>query len=295
VRQVASAAQLAAVIATVILALIHVFADPAAADFGDPVECTGPGSRNPHCDVRAENDPRYADAGDGTVVCRQDGEVVPCLTEDGWLGSDGCRYLLIEDVAPPAGTETPGAAYRPTCPDDPAGARRAFVWITDAEAPGLSELAQVAMSRLAPPAPRIALSPPPPAPQLVMLPTWLWVDQATWTPRSATASVPGVTVSATATPVRVDWSTGDGGELTCDGPGTPWQPGSDPDAESPTCGHTYTRTSKSQPGGVFAVSANVTWLVTWSGGGVTGSGGPLLSTETVPVQVVESLSRNVRS
>jgi hypothetical protein len=294
-RQIASAARLAAAIAAVILLVIQAFADPASADFADPVECTGPGGNNPHCDVRAENDPVYTDDGDGAVACRQGGEVVPCVNEDGWLGSDGCRYLRLDGVAPPAGVETPGAAYRPTCPEDPPGAQRALVWIPDSDAPGLAQLARIAVSRLAPPTPEIGLSPPPPAPQLVMLPVWLWVDEATWAPRSATASVPGVSVTATATPTRVDWTTGDGGTHTCHNRGEPWRKGMDPRAESPTCGHTYTAPSRSQPGGVYELRATVTWRVSWSGGGSSGNADPLLTTSTTPVQVAESLSRNTGS
>jgi hypothetical protein len=280
-------------VAAATLALEFGSAQPVQASIGDPVDCTDSNNgANPHCDVTAENEPVYEDGGDGNVVCRQGGDVVPCVNDDGWLGSDGCRYLQLDDVAPPAGAETPGAAYRPTCPGDPAGSARAAVWLPDSETPGLVQLAQIAVSRLAPPAPQIELSPPPPAPQLVMLPMWLWVDEATWGPRSATASVPGVSVTATATPTRVVWLTGDGGTQACDGPGKPWQPGMDPRAESPACGHTYTGPSRNEPGGVYELRATVTWQVSWSGGGSSGTVGPLSTTSVTPVRVAESLARN---
>jgi hypothetical protein len=124
-----------------------------------------------------------------------------------------------------------------------------------------------------------------------MLPTWLWVSPRWWVARSASASVPGVTVTAVATPMRVRWLTGDGAEYACDG-GTPYTSGVDPTTASPDCGHTYTRPSAGRPGGVFQLMATVTWQVSWSGGGASGTIGPLFSTTTVPVRVVESLSVN---
>lgn len=266
---------------------------PGWASIGDPVECTDPDdTSNPHCDVTAETGPVYTAGRDGDVVCRQDGEVVPCVTEDGWLGSDGCRYLRLDDAPPPAEAESQGAPYQRTCPGDPPGSQRPVVWLPDSEAPGLAQLAQIAVSRLAPPAPQIEVSPPPPAPQLVMLPMWLWVDESTWEPRSATAGVPGVSVTATATPTQVRWLTGDGGTRTCDGPGQPWQAGTDPKAESPTCGYTYATPSTGQPDGVYELRATVTWRVSWSGGGASGTVDPLSTTSTTPVRVAESLARN---
>jgi hypothetical protein len=288
------AATLAALVAlTASFVIAFGFAQPAHADVGDLVECTEPVVTNPHCDVTAENETEYTQDGDsGEVVCRQDGEVVPCVTEDGWLGSDGCRYLRLDDVSPPAGAEGPGASYQPTCPDDPPGAQRAVVWLPDSQAPVLTMLVEVAVSRLAPPAPRIELSPPPPAPQLVRLPMWLWVDEATWGQRQATASVPGLSVTATATPTVVLWSTGDGGSRTCQGPGTAWRPGMDPAAPSPTCGYTYTASSRDAPGGAYPLSATVTWEISWAGGGASGTVAPLTTSSSTQVVVAESHARN---
>jgi hypothetical protein len=51
-------------------------------------------------------------------------------------------------------------------------------------------LAQTARRYLRLPPPGIQASPDVAADQIVNVPTWLWVDPATWGPRSATASVP---------------------------------------------------------------------------------------------------------
>lgn len=278
--------------AAALLASLMLWASPAAGDEWSPVDCDQ-NPDHPGCDVTAETPerPGWTESASGEVACVWDGEQVPCTNDWGWYGGDGCYYQRLDD-GPTERDGAPGASYLPQCIGDPPNAQRAAVWIPDSEAPGLGVLAQIAVSRLSLPAPDIALSPPPPAPQLVHLPAWLWVDESTWGPRSATASVPGLSVTATATPTTVVWSTGDGGSRSCEGPGTPWQAGMDPKSESPTCGHTYTRPSRSEPGGVFELSATVTWEITWSGGGTSGTVDPLTTSAGTQVVVTESLSRN---
>jgi hypothetical protein len=221
----------------------------------------------------------------GEVVCHNDvGEVVDCWIEgEGWIGADGCRYLFNGSGLPPADATGPGGWYVRQCTAVPGGG---VVWLPDADAPGPGWLAEVAASRVVLPRPEVELSPPAGTPQLVMLPTWLWVPEQWWqVTRSASASVPGVTVTAVARPVEVRWSTGDGVTVAC-GPGTAYTVASDAAGPSPDCGHTYTRT------GVFDLTAIVTWQVAWSGGGASGTIGPLFSTSTQQVEVVESLTRN---
>ncbi len=54
------------------------------------------------------------------------------------------------------------------------------------------------------------------------------------------------------------------------GPGTPYSAAHDARASSPDCGYTYRRASVGVPGGAFTVSVEVTWDVTWHGGGQSG-------------------------
>ena len=107
---------------------------------------------------------------------------------------------------------------------------------------------------------------------LVGLPVWMWtsVSARTWGPASATASVPGLSVTATAQAIKVAWDMGDGHTVTCANPGTPYAR-SRGAAMSPTCGYRYDRSSADQPGAAYAVTATTTWAVTWSGGGGTGA------------------------
>ncbi|TQS44444.1 ATP/GTP-binding protein [Cryptosporangium phraense] len=122
--------------------------------------------------------------------------------------------------------------------------------------------------------PQIGIVPGPEAGKagLVGLPVWLWtaVTPQTWGPFTATATVPGLTVTATATAVKITWNMGDGHQVTCTNPGTPYQ-ASYGNAASPDCGYRYTRSSRSQPGGRYTVTGTTNWVVNWAGGGQTGT------------------------
>ncbi|GAB2522281.1 hypothetical protein [Nocardiopsis aegyptia] len=114
------------------------------------------------------------------------------------------------------------------------------------------------------PAPRIGTSPDPDGLVLVHTPVWLWVEEEDWDDAVATAEVPGWSLSITASPSGTRWTMGDGTEIVCDGPGTPYDPDvHDPDAESPDCGHVYTRASHGQDDGAYAVTAAINWEVSW--------------------------------
>jgi hypothetical protein len=129
--------------------------------------------------------------------------------------------------------------------------------------------------------------------QLTNLPTWLWINPAEWVPESKTATVPGESVTATATPVSVTWHPGDGSTVTCQGAGTPYTSADNPAAASPDCGHTYTSSSAGQPGGAFQATATITWDVTWQGaGGAGGALAPLFTTAVAAFRVAESQALN---
>jgi hypothetical protein len=110
-------------------------------------------------------------------------------------------------------------------------------------------------------------SPPFNTPQLVGLPTWLWIDEAQWQPQSATAAVLGLSATATARPTKVIWDLGDGTTVTCDGPGTPYDTSRPPEGQRTDCSHVY------QQSGAYDVTATIVWEVSWSSS--TGNGGVL--------------------
>ena len=278
----------------------------AEADTIDPVNCqTHP--TNPQCVIVIGTPGSGTGDGSGggssTVNCRDGfGRAVPCyIPGKGWLGDAYCYYQRAEGaelaaaeaiggkVAPPAYWYV-GACGDATTGFFPPSMTTYRAYSTN---PGVSLLAQAAIRSLQMPAPTILVNPAPPAPQVVYVPTWLRIDPVAWTPRTATASLNGLSVTAVATPTNVIWTTGDGGRLTC-GTGTAWTSGTDPAASSPDCGYTYTTPSRSTPGGAYTLTAAITWQVTWSGGGSSGTEPGLTSAATATVRVVEAGAVNTR-
>ncbi|RLK61911.1 hypothetical protein CLV68_2456 [Actinokineospora cianjurensis] len=200
--------------------------------------------------------------------------------DDSAVGPDysGCRWDKVDDYSEPGQPTTGGGWYLLTClPDFQDGP----FWVADAAPAPVSPrvLAETARNRLSLPRPSILASPA--QNQLVNLPTWLWVDRGAWVPVSVTASVPGVSVTATARPTAVTWSMGDGTTVTCNGPGDPLL-GGDPRAASPTCGHTFRRASERYP-----VTATIHWSVSWAGAGTGGTFPELTTSTTTAFRVVE--------
>jgi hypothetical protein len=156
-------------------------------------------------------------------------------------------------------------------------------------------LAQQAYRLLPIPTPELGVNPPADQPQLVNLPTWLFVSQATWGVRTASVSVPGESVTATATPVQVAWVMGDGSTVICNGPGTAYDPNRPPASQHSTCTYTYQRSSAGEPDQQFAVSATATWRVTWQATGLLPASGqlpPLQRTAQLALRVAEAQTLN---
>jgi hypothetical protein len=51
--------------------------------------------------------------------------------------------------------------------------------------------------------------------------------------------------------------------------GTPYEPSYE-GRQSPDCGHSYTTSSRNQPGGRYTITATTTWQVTWTAGASRG-------------------------
>jgi hypothetical protein len=208
-----------------------------------------------------------------------------------------CTYRPDPTYQPPAGAAShpPGSGgwYLMTCPDalKPTGVaitQTTVVWLATPPPvvlPDPAQLAAQARSLLKLATPVIESSPRPGLPQMVSVPMWAWIPAGVYAPVSATASVPGESVTATARPTSVAWSFGDGTSLVCAGPGTAYVPSTDPKAASPTCGHTYTVDSGA---GTFTVTATITWAVTWSGAGQSGAFNDMSTTAAEAVRVEQS-------
>jgi hypothetical protein len=94
---------------------------------------------------------------------------------------------------------------------------------------------------------------------------------------------------------------GDGGVITCSGPGTAFDPAEPSTQQSTDCSYVYVTSSAGQPSvdgqpdqGAFPVVATVHWSVTWSAAGAAGGGElPPLPTSTstaIRVEQVQSVS-----
>lgn len=218
-----------------------------------------------------------------------------------------CVYAPDPTYKPIAGEDAhageKGAWYLETCPDgiklggDPnkpiATTMQQDVWLTTPPPAALmqptpAQLADRARNSLVLPKPVIGSNPPVGSPQWVGVPTWSFLSKDIWVPVSAKAEVPGMAVTATATPVSVTWAYGDGTSTTCAGPGTPFTPGTDPKASSPDCGHTYRTSSGTATGGKYQVTATIMWQVTWVGTGGNGVLNGLATAATIPVTVLQS-------
>lgn len=205
------------------------------------------------------------------------------------------RATASQPAVAPAGTPTAepsGSWYVWKCsgPGWFEAVYRPPVWIPNAgpagAGPAPAALALEARNQLRLLAPRIEVNPA--GVQLVNVPSWLWMDRAEWGDVSATAAVPGVSVTAVAHPSWVSWSMGDGSIVTCNSAGTPFPPGTDPAKPSPNCGYTYRASSAGQPNQAYRVTATVHWTVTWSGAGQGGVFPDMTTTSTAAFGVAES-------
>ncbi|WP_433167508.1 hypothetical protein [Kribbella sp. CA-247076] len=140
----------------------------------------------------------------------------------------------------------------------------------------------VAMMQLAPPLVRTA----PGVGQvgLVNMPVWLWVDKTenTWGPIARTASVPGLSVTATAQVKAINWSMGDGKTIRCAGGGTPYTKAMGI-KDSPDCGHRYKKSSRELEKCVYPVTATAQWDITWRS--TLGDTGEISMTEEAATQL----------
>lgn len=219
---------------------------------------------------------------DAACVIARTGQPLPCYS--GAFGlfndADDCYYMLLTQQPPPDdplwdGREG-GAIYQVTCMDSVPGTNGGWTWLPSPP-PGFgapqvtpAELAARAVDQMQLAGPAIGITVPPDRLGLVGVPVWLWteVSPTTWGPNSATASVPGLSVTATAKVSQISWDMGDGNTVVCATAGTPWFEGG---IESPTCDHIYDRPSVGQPNDAYTVTGTATWVVDWSGGGTSGS------------------------
>jgi hypothetical protein len=214
-------------------------------------------------------------------TCRDSqGRVVPCTT----VNQNGNQCVFSGAIAPPPGGAGGGVLYY--CPptdfpgDDntagdstpasgsPPGAPPVDPVVVVWRAVASMDLHAIDMQIA--PAP---LSADADSMGLVGLPVWLWTEPTatTWGPITASASDGPVSVTVTARVDRVEWSMGDGTVVTCESPGTPFDPTAHGvEDNSPDCGHVYQQVSR-DPTGAYTLTATSYWVAEWSSGDETGA------------------------
>ena len=229
--------------------------------------------------------------------------------QGGAVRSVACSYA-------PAVSPTGGLTFAARCsnpsaaniPFDPAGNARFIVPVPAAPSAPASTvpaasgpvvtpevLAQQAVRFLPLSAPAIRTNPRPDLDQLVNLPMWMWLAPGSWGRRTATAAVPGLVVTVVATPTTVTWRPGDGTVQVCDGPGRAYDPARPPEAQRPSCAHTWRRSSAGEPAGRYRMTATSTWVIRWTASGAVIASGtlpPLERSAQTSLRVVEAEALN---
>jgi hypothetical protein len=210
---------------------------------------------------------------------------VPCTSQYGdWSNAYNC-YVRALDPPPPADDPAwqghrPGEGAVYLC-FQPQSGLAIMIWAQDpppesGTGPTPREVAEMAIESMSLEAIDIGITPEPGVGSvgLVGMPVWMWAqnpDDQTYGPATASASAGGITVTATARVHQITWDMGDGSEIVCRTPGTPYEPAFGM-RESPDCGHVYQESSANdQAGGTYTVTATSDWVITWSGAGQTGT------------------------
>ena len=202
---------------------------------------------------------------------------------------DTAEHMAKDGIGTSRG-DGPGTWYWKTCEDENGMMSAVTVWAPDRADPQV--VARKALQYAELPDPAIGMSPPPGQGGIVNVPVWLWVKSDAWAPKSATATIDGLTVLTTATPERLLWSLSNGDEVTCDGPGVPYDPAR-PEAEQRSdCTYLFPEA------GTFTVTATIEWRARWTVAGGAG-GGDLgvvrrSSSTTIQVSEIQALNRPPR-
>lgn len=207
-------------------------------------------------------------------VCRWDGDVVPCKSDQGaWYSPAQCYISRVVPLPPYADPNwnghTDGTLWYCRTSGRVNGTSL-VIWLPDATPPPDPEqLARRAVNQmqLRPITIGIVPNDDPGSVGLVGMPIWLWAANPgaqTIGPIGRSVSEGGYTVTASARVERIRWSMGDGGVKTCTGPGTPYKL-SYGITVSPTCGYRFDKQ------GEFTVTARSDWIVNWRGIGETGT------------------------
>lgn len=248
----------------------------------------------------------------GGSACVFEGQVVPCRTENGFFDAASHCYLTLSDTLSTLGN-APEGGYPPgtkfyrcwvildVVEGKPEGIERFESVIRE---PGETRTidprvaAQQVVKTMNFVAPQLRVSPYVQSADhvgIVNVPIWMWVTDpgpTTTGPQSKTAALGGVSITATGTVDRIEWSMGAGDTVTCKGAGTAFTremaagKSLKDMPSSPTCGYKYAKSSRCEKSGTYNVTATAYWTVHWTGGGMQGDI-PLDFSRSIPLQVTD--------
>lgn len=252
--------------------LIFASGSPASAEQCDGawVE-TPPGSGIRIC-VDSPGDPSgnepVGDEGEGGLAtCYDEGEQVPCVTDEGaWFESENCYGTQAQPQPPrshPAWDgHDPSEGSLWTCTNTRFGSG-GYYWFVPTDQVSLVDpavLAQRALNRMPLEGAIARIAPSPEFHTYVHIENWLWLPEEQWHDLQETVSAGPTSVTVTAEPIRVDWSMGTG-VTSCYDAGRVWQKGMT-DAAKTSCSFVY-ESIENPAGDTHNVSARIVYGVTW--------------------------------
>lgn len=135
------------------------------------------------------------------------------------------------------------------------------------------------------------MAPVPTGDIVVGVPVHLWLDDPQWETQTKQMWIDGTRVDLQAVPRTIEWDMGDGTVITCDGPGTPFDPSRAASDQRPVCGYTYQSTSlhgaRDQR---FRVIARSVWHLQWwaSNSALPSDLGDVVLEQPFSVRVIEA-------
>jgi hypothetical protein len=214
---------------------------------------------------------------DTTWVCVYSGST-PGTTGSPGSSTYACTYTpASETILQEIGAGPPDPGYQwdlMICPGPRTGPGALVEVDTRTGAPAITpaDLAKIAIGDLTVPTMSPATAPPRGKDGLVGLPEWFWVPAGQWHRVSVTITAGPVWATAVASPTRISYLPGGGGgEVSCAGPGVPYNPRLAASRQHTGCSYTYAEPSAGQPGSAYPAAVVVTWTISWAGSG--GAGG----------------------
>lgn len=256
--------------------MLCVDAPAASADVPGNDCVTNPANGQVICSASGSGTTTSSGSGSGTGgACSDDGQSIPCVLNGAyWFSNHGCYASPGDNLVGPGGANGPpptpgeqGQWWQCVAGPNSATPIQVFPWFVPTgggPVPDPARLAQKALGEIQLATAQVSTAPAAPHAEVVGVEVWLWVPQSQWVSLTKTVRAGATSVTATAVPNVVTWSMGDGSSpMQCGDAGRVWE-ASYTDAAQTDCGYTYQTLSAGEPGGVFHITATISYSVTWT-------------------------------